>query len=81
VEVISPGGWLYCRCWLSSREVEARRVVRGLIVTDETIRKDFMAYAGVQRPEQFREITRAHVIAWRQELAAVPYPIPSCLLI
>jgi integrase/recombinase XerD len=29
---------------------------------------DFMAYAGVRRPEQFREITRAHVIAWRQQL-------------
>ena len=30
--------------------------------------KDFMAYAGVRQPEQFREITRAHVIAWRQQL-------------
>ena len=30
--------------------------------------KDFQAYAGVHRPEQFREMTRAHVIAWRQQL-------------
>jgi integrase/recombinase XerD len=29
---------------------------------------DFQAFAGVHRPEQFREITRAHVIAWRQQL-------------
>jgi integrase/recombinase XerD len=30
--------------------------------------RDFQAFAGVRRPEQFREITRAHVIAWRQQL-------------
>ena len=30
--------------------------------------KGFMTYAGVHRAEQFREITRAHVIAWRQQL-------------
>jgi hypothetical protein len=24
---------------------------------------DFMAFAGLQRPEQFRDVTRAHVIA------------------
>ena len=30
--------------------------------------RDFQAFAGVHRPEQFREITRAHVIAWRQQL-------------
>jgi site-specific recombinase XerD len=29
---------------------------------------DFMAFAGIHEPEQFREITRAHVIAWREEL-------------
>jgi integrase/recombinase XerD len=29
--------------------------------------KEFMAYAGLHRPGQFREITRAHVIAWRQQ--------------
>src|SRR6266851_9533736 len=26
--------------------------------------EDFMAFAGLRRPEQFRDITRAHVIAW-----------------
>jgi len=31
---------------------------------------DFMAFAGLRQPEQFRDITRAHVIAWR-ELAAL----------
>ena len=30
--------------------------------------KDCMAYAGLHRPEQFREITRTHVIGWRQQL-------------
>lgn len=30
--------------------------------------EDFMAFAGLRQPEQFREITRAHVIAWREEL-------------
>jgi integrase/recombinase XerD len=29
----------------------------------------FQAFAGLQRPEQFRDVTRAHVIAWRQQLA------------
>src|SRR6266851_7205612 len=30
--------------------------------------EDFMAFAGLRRPEQFRDITRAHVIAWRDQL-------------
>jgi len=30
--------------------------------------KDFMLFAGIQRPEEFRKVTRAHVIAWRDEL-------------
>ena len=29
---------------------------------------DFMAFAGLQRPEHFRDVTRAHVIAWRDQL-------------
>src|SRR5712691_8796031 len=32
--------------------------------------KDFMAFAGFRRPEQFRDVTRAHVIAWRDQLVA-----------
>jgi site-specific recombinase XerD len=32
--------------------------------------KDFMAFVGVTRPEDFREVTRAHVIAWRKSLEA-----------
>src|SRR5882757_5628692 len=31
--------------------------------------KDFMRFAGIQRPEEFRKVTRAHVIAWRDQLA------------
>src|SRR3984885_13255306 len=30
--------------------------------------KDFMRFAGIQRPEEFRTVTRAHLIAWRDEL-------------
>jgi integrase/recombinase XerD len=29
---------------------------------------DCMAFAGLQRPEHFREVTRAHVIAWLDQL-------------
>lgn len=30
--------------------------------------KDFMLFTGIKRPEEFRDITRAHVIAWRDDL-------------
>ena len=30
--------------------------------------KDFMRFTGIQRPEEFRIVTRAHVITWRDEL-------------
>src|SRR4051794_25207096 len=30
---------------------------------------DFMRFTGIARPEEFRIITRAHVIAWRDDLA------------
>jgi site-specific recombinase XerD len=30
--------------------------------------RDFMQFTGIKRPEEFRGITRAHVIAWRDEL-------------
>ena len=30
--------------------------------------KDFMRFTGIMRPEEFRIVTRAHVIAWRDEL-------------
>jgi site-specific recombinase XerD len=30
--------------------------------------RDFMAFVGIQRPEEFRSVTRAHVIAWRSSL-------------
>ena len=31
--------------------------------------RDFMGFAGIGRPEEFRSVTRAHIIAWRDELA------------
>ncbi|MGH6678110.1 MAG: tyrosine-type recombinase/integrase [Bradyrhizobium sp.] len=30
--------------------------------------KDFMRFIGVTKPEEFRTVTRAHVIAWRDDL-------------
>jgi site-specific recombinase XerC len=30
--------------------------------------KDFMRFAGIRCPEEFRSVTRAHLIAWRDEL-------------
>ncbi len=30
---------------------------------------DFMRFTGIVRPEEFRTVTRAHVIAWRDQLA------------
>ena len=30
--------------------------------------KDFMLFAGIKLPEEFRTVTRAHVIAWRDKL-------------
>lgn len=32
--------------------------------------RDFTAYAGLQQPEGFRRVTRAHVVAWRAHLLA-----------
>ena len=31
---------------------------------------EFMRFTGIVRPEEFRSVTRAHVIAWRNDLAA-----------
>lgn len=30
--------------------------------------REFIAYVGIQAPEQFRSVTRAHVLGWRQTL-------------
>jgi site-specific recombinase XerD len=30
--------------------------------------KSFMTFAGIEQPGEFRQVTRAHVIAWRREL-------------
>ena len=31
---------------------------------------DFTAFVGITRPEEFRTVTRAHLIAWRKDLEA-----------
>jgi hypothetical protein len=33
--------------------------------------RDFMQFVGITRPEEFRIITRAHVIAWRKHLESL----------
>ena len=30
--------------------------------------RDFMRFTGIKRPEEFRTVTRAHIIAWREDL-------------
>src|SRR5215471_16760917 len=30
--------------------------------------RDFMQFTGIARPEEFRAVTRTHVIAWRDDL-------------
>ena len=35
----------------------------------ENALKDFMGFTGIAHPEEFRSVTRAHVIAWRDDLA------------
>jgi Phage integrase, N-terminal SAM-like domain len=30
--------------------------------------RDFMQFAGISRPEEFRTVTRAHIVAWRDDL-------------
>src|ERR1019366_7085038 len=30
--------------------------------------RDFMGFTGILRPEEFRSVTRAHIIAWRDQL-------------
>ncbi len=37
-------------------------------LTYEHALQDFMRFTGIARPEEFRTITRAHVIAWRDDL-------------
>src|SRR5271165_5464419 len=35
----------------------------------ETAVRDFVRFTGIARPEEFRTVTRAHIIAWRDALA------------
>lgn len=35
----------------------------------ENALQDFMTFTGIVRPDEFRAVTRAHVIAWRDDLA------------
>src|SRR5689334_25236106 len=49
--------------WFANiRNAGTRRVYENAIA-------DFMGFTGVGQPEEFRSVTRAHVIAWRDDLA------------
>jgi site-specific recombinase XerD len=39
-----------------------------LFESDKVELKDFMNFTGIQNPEEFRIVTRAHIIAWRDDL-------------
>jgi integrase/recombinase XerD len=43
----------------------------------QTALKDFIRFTGIERPEEFRTVTRAHVIAWRDELAGRALSAPT----
>ena len=34
----------------------------------ENARQDFMRFTGIVKPDEFRTVTRSHVIAWRDDL-------------
>ena len=58
-------GWRTCRPKSSGSPTSATRSTRRAY---ENAIKDFMRFTGIVRPEEFRTVTRAHVIAWRDEL-------------
>ena len=35
----------------------------------ENALQDFMRFTGIVKPDEFRTVTRSHVIAWRDDLA------------
>jgi integrase/recombinase XerD len=39
--------------------------------------RDFVRFTGIARPEEFRTVTRAHIIAWRDELVRRPLGGPT----
>lgn len=50
--------------WFANlRNAGTRRIYR-------TDLKDFMRFVGIERPDEFRSVTRGHVLAWRQDLEA-----------
>jgi integrase/recombinase XerD len=42
--------------------------------------QDFMRFTGIARPEEFRTVTRAHVIAWRDDLVRRDSAAPQCVI-
>jgi len=48
--------------WFANiRNPGTRRIYQGDI-------RNFMSFVGIERPEEFRTVTRAHVVAWRKDL-------------
>lgn len=43
---------------------------QGTRLVYEPVIRDFMRFAGITTPAEFRNVTRAHVIAWRDDLHA-----------
>lgn len=50
-------------------ELEHRREKLKTLLAAELALADFMGFTGIAHPEEFRIVTRAHVVAWRDDLA------------
>jgi hypothetical protein len=59
------------------REVERFKNIRNPSTKRayENAIKDFMLFTGIKRPEEFRLLTRAHVIAWRDAFSVSLVPL------
>src|SRR3954447_22189523 len=49
---------LEIECFANIDNPQTRRAYKNAL-------EDFIKFIGIERPEEFREITRAHIIAWR----------------
>lgn len=72
--VVAPRSFLTSKQFQSLAAVPPEMEWFANLDSDQTRRayrsdlNEFMAFAGIVKPEQFRDITRAHVLAWRKAL-------------
>lgn len=74
VRAVAPRNFLTAKQFQSLAAVPPEMEWFANLDSDQTRRayrsdlNEFMAFAGIVKPEQFRDITRAHVLAWRKVL-------------